>query len=79
MGNEKHNIPALSDGERLSVDGAMHQRLDENYASLWYAVNEMRTTLGTIAAIVPATPFAAATILPPQVWNAIAAILHVLK
>ena len=57
----------------------MHQRLDENYASLWYAVNEMRTTLGTIAAIVPATPFAAATILPPQVWNAIAAILHVLK
>ena len=31
------------------------------------------------AAIVPATPFAAATILPPQVWNAIAAILQVLK
>jgi len=30
-------------------------------------------------AIVPATPFAAATILPPQVWNAIAAILQVLK
>ncbi|MEX3962620.1 hemagglutinin repeat-containing protein [Paraburkholderia sp. EG286B] len=31
------------------------------------------------AAILPATPFAAATALPPQVWNAIAAILQVLK
>lgn len=30
-------------------------------------------------AILPATPFAAATALPPQVWNAIAAILQVLK
>ena len=30
-------------------------------------------------AIVPAAPFAAATVLPSQVWNAIAAILQVLK
>jgi filamentous hemagglutinin len=31
------------------------------------------------AAILPATPFAAATALPPRVWNAIAAILQMLK
>ena len=34
---------------------------------------------GSAVAIVPATPFAAATVLPPQVWNAIATILQILK
>ncbi|RQG99868.1 hemagglutinin repeat-containing protein, partial [Paraburkholderia dinghuensis] len=33
----------------------------------------------SIVALAPATPFAAATALPSQVWNAIAAILQVLK